>query len=87
VCSNGSHIRFRSWAKPGEMLALMGPSGAGKSTLLDVLAGRVKRNAANLTGVFRVSAPETQIDRADGQGNCQIMQDVLSIILQHITNM
>jgi hypothetical protein len=45
------------------------PSGAGKSTLLDVLAGRVKRNAANLTGVFRVLPPETQTDRADGRGN------------------
>lgn len=43
------------YIKPSSFLAIMGPSGSGKTSLLNILAGRVEKSRAYLTGEILVN--------------------------------
>eukprot|EP00271_Cylindrocystis_brebissonii_P011691 TRINITY_DN29600_c0_g1_i1.p1 TRINITY_DN29600_c0_g1~~TRINITY_DN29600_c0_g1_i1.p1 ORF type:complete len:676 (+),score=133.03 TRINITY_DN29600_c0_g1_i1:262-2289(+) len=46
------------YVKAGTFVAIMGPSGSGKTSLLNILAGRVERSKAVLTGQVLVNGQE-----------------------------
>ncbi len=57
--------QFSFAMKPGELRVVIGPNGAGKTTLCDVITGKVKPTAGNVTfkGVEITHLPEYKIAR------------------------